>query len=63
MEGVIETTMARKDSVIDNSEKSEHLPYRFGQFGGQFAPEALVDCLNEIEQVLFIHLQCNSRHL
>jgi tryptophan synthase len=25
------------------------LPARFGQFGGQYAPEALVDCLEEIE--------------
>eukprot|EP00842_Homolaphlyctis_polyrhiza_P005167 jgi/Hompol1/5651/HPOL_004605-RA len=27
-----------------------HLPPRFGEFGGQYAPEALVDCLEEIEK-------------
>ena len=26
---------------------------RFGEFGGQYAPEALVDCLDEIEKVRF----------
>ncbi|KAL2918476.1 anthranilate synthase / indole-3-glycerol phosphate synthase [Polyrhizophydium stewartii] len=26
------------------------LPPRFGEFGGQYAPEALVDCLDEIER-------------
>jgi tryptophan synthase len=26
------------------------LPPRFGQFGGQYVPEALVDCLVELEQ-------------
>ena len=26
------------------------LPARFGQFGGQYVPEALVDCLAELEQ-------------
>ena len=26
------------------------LPPRFGQFGGQYVPEALVDCLAELEQ-------------
>lgn len=26
------------------------LPARFGEFGGQYAPEALVDCLDEIER-------------
>ena len=25
------------------------LPDRFGEFGGQFVPEALVDCLSELE--------------
>lgn len=27
------------------------LPARFGQFGGQYVPEALVDCLVELEEV------------
>jgi tryptophan synthase len=26
------------------------LPARFGQFGGQYVPEALVDCLVELEE-------------
>jgi tryptophan synthase len=30
-------------------EQSHILPARFGEFGGQYAPEALVDCLEEIE--------------
>ncbi|KAJ3061299.1 tryptophan synthetase, partial [Quaeritorhiza haematococci] len=30
--------------------QSHVLEDRFGQFGGQYAPEALVDCLDEIEQ-------------
>lgn len=35
----------------DVNEKSSHLLQdRFGQFGGQYAPEALVDCLDEIER-------------
>ncbi|TPX41361.1 tryptophan synthase [Synchytrium endobioticum] len=29
---------------------------RFGQFGGQYAPEALVDCLDQIEKA-FVHAQ------
>lgn len=32
-------------STLDNV-----LPPRFGQFGGQYVPEALVDCLAELEQ-------------
>lgn len=28
----------------------EALPARFGQFGGQYVPEALVDCLAELEE-------------
>lgn len=36
--------------VPSQVEKSSHiLPSRFGDFGGQYAPEALVDCLEEIE--------------
>lgn len=31
------------------SKKLHSIPDRFGQFGGQYAPEALVDCLDEIE--------------
>ncbi|KAF9448866.1 bifunctional tryptophan synthase TRP1 [Macrolepiota fuliginosa MF-IS2] len=29
---------------------TEALPARFGQFGGQYVPEALVDCLAELEE-------------
>lgn len=29
--------------------KSHSVPERFGSFGGQYAPEALIDCLDEIE--------------
>ncbi|KAI9729364.1 MAG: tryptophan synthetase [Cirrosporium novae-zelandiae] len=27
-----------------------HLPMRFGEFGGQYVPESLMDCLQELEQ-------------
>ena len=37
-----ETTGATLDNPV--------LPQRFGQFGGQYVPEALVDCLAELEQ-------------
>lgn len=47
-------TPARIDSVIDLTTKQSHLPYRFGDFGGQYAPEALVDCLEEIEQAFIL---------
>lgn len=37
-------------SIPSQFEEQTHLmPARFGQFGGQYAPEALVDCLEEIE--------------
>lgn len=35
-----------KPKVIDG----DTLPARFGQFGGQYVPEALVDCLAELEE-------------
>lgn len=39
-------TSATIDTALDNIV----LPPRFGQFGGQYVPEALVDCLAELEQ-------------
>ena len=36
------------------------LEARFGEYGGQFAPEALVDCLDEIEKA-FINLKNDSK--
>ena len=33
-----------------SSPEAAVLPARFGQFGGQYVPEALVDCLVELEQ-------------
>lgn len=39
-------TSAKIDATLDNFV----LPPRFGQFGGQYVPEALVDCLAELEQ-------------
>lgn len=34
------------DGVADPS----HIPSRFGEFGGQYVPESLMDCLSELEQ-------------
>jgi tryptophan synthase len=34
----------------DPSTDQTALPARFGQFGGQYVPEALVDCLAELEE-------------
>ena len=39
-------TFTRVNTAVDNIV----LPQRFGQFGGQYVPEALVDCLAELEQ-------------
>lgn len=38
------------DSLFDTSSDSSALPPRFGQFGGQYVPEALFDCLSELER-------------
>src|SRR5260221_1423832 len=35
---------------LSNNEGHIVLPPRFGQFGGQYVPEALVDCLVELEE-------------
>lgn len=40
----------KETSAIINASLDNVLPPRFGQFGGQYVPEALVDCLAELEQ-------------
>ncbi|KAJ7072262.1 bifunctional tryptophan synthase TRP1 [Mycena amicta] len=37
-------------AVAEASKPTSQLPARFGQFGGQYVPEALVDCLIELEE-------------
>src|SRR5258708_21037420 len=45
------TTPSKEDSLPENlSPNSNTLPPRFGQFGGQYVPESLVDCLAELEE-------------
>jgi len=34
----------------DGPEDSNKLPQRFGEFGGQYVPESLMDCLRELEE-------------
>jgi len=36
--------------IISTASDPAVLPARFGQFGGQYVPEALVDCLAELEE-------------
>ncbi|RKO91714.1 tryptophan synthase beta subunit-like PLP-dependent enzyme, partial [Blyttiomyces helicus] len=55
--GVVGAAPAVEHEVAPNAHATEAfvghahvLPPRFGEFGGQYAPEALVDCLEEIEQ-------------
>lgn len=48
------TTLARTASSAalvdeDSNTTVSNLPHRFGQFGGQYVPEALFDCLVELE--------------
>ena len=40
----------KETSTTINTTLDNVLPPRFGQFGGQYVPEALVDCLAELEQ-------------
>jgi tryptophan synthase len=44
-------TPARTPSNADETSHTAaaNLPHRFGQFGGQYVPEALFDCLTELE--------------
>jgi tryptophan synthase len=37
-------------TVVDPASKLAPLTARFGQFGGQYVPEALFDCLSELEE-------------
>ncbi|KAK2466741.1 hypothetical protein APHAL10511_000999 [Amanita phalloides] len=46
--GALKTTPASAKEVVSNLVTL--LPPRFGQFGGQYVPEALVDCLIELEE-------------
>jgi len=46
----IESNVNRRAPPINVSSDSTALPPRFGQFGGQYVPEALFDCLAELEQ-------------
>ncbi|ELR07633.1 tryptophan synthetase [Pseudogymnoascus destructans] len=34
----------------DGAANPNHIPSRFGEFGGQYVPESLMDCLSELEQ-------------
>lgn len=43
-------TKKEASATIGPAIDSAVLPPRFGQFGGQYVPEALVDCLAELEQ-------------
>lgn len=48
------TTPARQPSSVavageTSNDTTAGLPHRFGQFGGQYVPEALFDCLTELE--------------
>ncbi|PSN61210.1 hypothetical protein BS50DRAFT_604187 [Corynespora cassiicola Philippines] len=39
------------EALNTDGEKSEHaIPPRFGEFGGQYVPESLMDCLAELEK-------------
>jgi tryptophan synthase len=45
------TAPSNKNPQSENlSPNSNTLPPRFGQFGGQYVPESLVDCLAELEE-------------
>jgi len=45
-----QSTKKEAPATIDMALDTVVLPPRFGQFGGQYVPEALVDCLAELEQ-------------
>jgi tryptophan synthase len=45
-----ETETAPLKPPAPNAPDQDVLPARFGEFGGQYVPEALVDCLVELEQ-------------
>lgn len=37
------------NAYVHETSNTTNLPHRFGQFGGQYVPEALFDCLTELE--------------
>ncbi|KAI9105920.1 tryptophan synthase beta subunit-like PLP-dependent enzyme [Phlyctochytrium arcticum] len=44
----------KANGTLYESKVSAHtMPNRYGDFGGQYAPEALVDCLEEIEKAFY----------
>jgi len=47
----IETT-EHTDDLVDqlNTDPTDSIPMRFGEYGGQYVPEALVDCLAELDK-------------
>ena len=45
-----QSTKEETSATVTTSLDNDVLPPRFGQFGGQYVPEALVDCLAELEQ-------------
>ncbi|KDR73575.1 hypothetical protein GALMADRAFT_251317 [Galerina marginata CBS 339.88] len=47
---VPEANASQNDVPTLGTASESVLPLRFGQFGGQYVPEALVDCLSELEQ-------------
>jgi tryptophan synthase len=47
----IETTEHTNDLVDQlNTDPTDSIPMRFGEYGGQYVPEALVDCLAELDK-------------
>lgn len=40
----------QQKELVDNFQESHKFPIRFGDFGGQYVPEALHACLRELEQ-------------
>lgn len=56
---LVEDSLARADDLPANGKKAGNddaeflIPARFGAFGGQYVPEALVDCLSELEKAHF----------
>jgi len=46
----VKSTPADESGEVQGVPNSNVLPPRFGQFGGQYVPESLVDCLAELEE-------------
>lgn len=44
------TNSSKPDIVSNATSESTVLPDRFGEFGGQYVPESLIDCLAELEE-------------